>query len=304
MAPEVMEQIHGYDTKADIWSLGITAMELAKGEAPYARYPPMKVLLLTIQEDPPSLDTYMDYEEEDFDRKSKKHEVKWSRSFRSMIDWCLQKDPAKRPNCEELLNHEHFRPLKDENVREMYRLRMKEEICDLIPNVGDEHERQQRDRERARQENQQDRSSGGGGGVGVGSGGQNVPKPQVERQTSDNILPVSSVVEASLKNAPSGTTWVFDDGSHVARSASGSTSGDRGGGEDFFEEFERTTQGENFKHPSMAVLEEKSKPTRDKDKANSEKEKETVDDDKDDLNAFMDQFEKETSGENFKNSSL
>lgn len=95
MAPEVMEQEHGYDSKADIWSVGITALELAHGHAPFLKYPPMKVLLMTLQNAPPRLD----YER---DRR-------FSKSFKEMVAMCLVKDPTRRPSAEKLVKHSFFK---------------------------------------------------------------------------------------------------------------------------------------------------------------------------------------------------
>jgi len=97
LAPEVIEssgvvasgseaQVNedGYDAKADIWSFGITAMELAYGRAPYARFQPMKVLLYTLERPPPTCEIFQD------------NSYHFSKSFHSMIEKCLVKDPHKR----------------------------------------------------------------------------------------------------------------------------------------------------------------------------------------------------------------
>lgn len=105
MAPEVMlraypqgKQMTGYNSAVDIWSLGITALELAKGRPPFAEYSPSKVFSMVVQNPPPALDD-----------ASKK---KFSSSFKEFVSLCLQKDPSLRPSASELLKHKFFKNRK------------------------------------------------------------------------------------------------------------------------------------------------------------------------------------------------
>lgn len=112
MAPEVI-QGEPYDQSADIWSLGITAYEMATGKPPYYNLHAMRALFLIPTNDPPRLD---------------ETNGGWSDNFRSFVSACLQKDPSQRPSATALRSHpfvqaetEDIGPLRDLAARSIER---------------------------------------------------------------------------------------------------------------------------------------------------------------------------------------
>eukprot|EP00542_Grammatophora_oceanica_P009947 CAMPEP_0194044514 /NCGR_PEP_ID=MMETSP0009_2-20130614/15969_1 /TAXON_ID=210454 /ORGANISM="Grammatophora oceanica, Strain CCMP 410" /LENGTH=442 /DNA_ID=CAMNT_0038689053 /DNA_START=82 /DNA_END=1410 /DNA_ORIENTATION=- len=256
MAPEVMEQVHGYDYKADIWSLGITAMELAKGYAPYGRYPPMKVLILTIQEDPPTLATYDDYDIDDDEDGVVEEE--WSKSFHNLISLCLQKDPSKRPTTDELLQSKYFTSMN----REERRAKLKSEICDLVPDVGGTKSPKVSPSKAlpgnskisvVLKQAEEDRPAGTTWVFADGS--------QVMASTSKQEESVDDVMDQleTFGNATGGEGYKRDGAGAEARPnsdrkvlATPTARADADDGlDDFLDEFEKTTGGENFRQPNV-----------------------------------------------------
>ncbi|KAF6278593.1 TAO kinase 3 [Rhinolophus ferrumequinum] len=94
MAPEVILAMDEgqYDGKVDIWSLGITCIELAERKPPLFNMNAMSALYHIAQNDSPTLQSN-----------------EWTDSFRSFVDYCLQKIPQERPTSVELLRHDFVR---------------------------------------------------------------------------------------------------------------------------------------------------------------------------------------------------
>eukprot|EP00835_Amoeboradix_gromovi_P001447 NODE_66_length_23959_cov_0.323009.p2 type:complete len:442 gc:universal NODE_66_length_23959_cov_0.323009:13521-14846(+) len=98
MAPELLEEKE-YDEKADIWSFGITMIELATGKAPYSHFPPLKTILMTLKNPSPSL--LIDEISQNYGKVAKQ-----------LVDTCLKKDPSERSSSEILNEHSFFKKAK------------------------------------------------------------------------------------------------------------------------------------------------------------------------------------------------
>ncbi|XP_033895818.3 traf2 and NCK-interacting protein kinase-like isoform X7 [Acipenser ruthenus] len=112
MAPEVIACDENpdatYDFKSDLWSLGITAIEMAEGAPPLCDMHPMRALFLIPRNPAPRL-------------KSKK----WSKKFQTFIDSCLVKNHGQRPSTEQLLKHPFIR---DQTNERQVRIQLKDHI--------------------------------------------------------------------------------------------------------------------------------------------------------------------------------
>lgn len=112
MAPEVIACDENpdatYDHKSDLWSLGITAIEMAEGKPPLSEMHPMRALFLIPRNPPPKL-----------------HSKKWSKKFNSFIEACLIIDYIHRPSTDQLLKHPF---VKDQPPERSIRIQLKDHI--------------------------------------------------------------------------------------------------------------------------------------------------------------------------------
>jgi len=102
MAPEVISQ-GSYDNMADIWSLGVTLIEMAEGGPPRGDQTPLKVLRMIPTLPPPNF----------------KDSAKWTKDFHDLISQCLQTKASNRSSCKDLLKHSFIKSAKKNYKKEL-----------------------------------------------------------------------------------------------------------------------------------------------------------------------------------------
>lgn len=130
MAPEVVmcetSKDRPYDYKADIWSLGITLIEMAQIEPPHHELNPMRVLLKIAKSDPPTL----------------AQPSKWSSDFKDFLKKCLEKNVDARWSASQLLQHPFVTVTSNKPIRELI-AEAKAEVTEEVEDGKDEDEEEE-----------------------------------------------------------------------------------------------------------------------------------------------------------------
>ncbi|KAI1901696.1 hypothetical protein AGOR_G00037050 [Albula goreensis] len=134
MAPEVIQEI-GYNCVADIWSLGITSIEMAEGKPPYADIHPMRAIFMIPTNPPPTF------------RKPEQ----WTDDFTDFVKKCLVKNPEQRATATQLLQHSFIKNAKPVSI-------LRDLITEAMEIKTKRHQEQQREleEEEEEEENSQD----------------------------------------------------------------------------------------------------------------------------------------------------
>ena len=181
MAPEVL-QSQEYNGKADIWSLAITAIELACGEPPHSNVHPMRAIFMIPNSEPPTL-------------PDPQH---WSPTFHDFIAQCSQKNPDRRPSASELLERHPF----------ITGAKGKAIIAQLVDECMAEIE------EYRRQEAEEDSGEGGDQGTATAAFGSLSSNSSTFRNASGTMIPSQS---GTMVQSRGGGTTAFTAGTMVKK---------------------------------------------------------------------------------------
>lgn len=135
MAPEVIAcetcKDVPYDYSADIWSAGITLLEMAEMNPPHHEMSPMRVLMKITKAEAPTLE----------------EPSKWSPEFSDLLKQCLQKNPERRPSAKDILEHPFFESVEGTKPLRMLYLERRAEVVEKLEELPEFQDKEDSDQE-------------------------------------------------------------------------------------------------------------------------------------------------------------